>query len=192
MSFFNKQDLVQKFAQGGFVRGEQHFSTLLESQSTSTTYDIFLSHSFLNATQVYILKKEIENFGFSVYVDWIEDKQLSRNNVNKNTARILRERMKQCNCLLYAYTFESVTSKWMPWELGFFDGIKERVAILPIEERETGSNTFKGQEYLGIYPYITKQKDKQEINSLWVNEGSPDVYVNFESWLNGKKPYKRS
>ena len=190
MALFNKNDLIQKFAEGGIVRGDKHFSTLLEGQDKVKHYDIFLSHSYLNATQIYLLKREIEKFGFSVYVDWIEDKQPSRENINKDTARALRERMKHCESLLYAHTFESKSSKWMPWELGFFDGFKERVAILPIEDRGTGTNNYKGQEYLGIYPYITKQGNSQGVETLWVNDGSPDVYINFSQWLSGTKPYK--
>lgn len=41
----------------------------------------------------------------------------------------------------------------MPWELGYFDGYKPGfVAILPLVQ-SSGSD-FKGQEYLGFYPYI--------------------------------------
>jgi hypothetical protein len=42
----------------------------------------------------------------------------------------------------------------MPWELGFFDGFKGRVAIVPLNENQFDINEFKGQEYLGIYPYL--------------------------------------
>ncbi|MCV5191920.1 hypothetical protein OFC03_31740, partial [Escherichia coli] len=38
-------------------------------------YDIFLSHSFLDARKILGLKNYIEGLGYSVYVDWIEDKQ---------------------------------------------------------------------------------------------------------------------
>jgi hypothetical protein len=64
------------------------------------TYDIFLSHSLKDGEIIYGLKGELEKRELSVYVDWIEDPQLSRDNVNKETARTLRERMKLCRALL--------------------------------------------------------------------------------------------
>lgn len=189
MALFNRRDLTQKMAMGGFVKAIEDYVPLLESQNKTKQYDIFLSHSYLNAKEVFELKKVIEGFGLSVYVDWIEDKKLSRANVTKATAKILRERMKNCRCLVYAYTLQSTVSKWMPWELGFFDGYRGRVAILPIEEKSTGTNTFKGQEYLGLYPYITKETDVSNTLRMWVNDGDPShYYVLFHSWLAGEDP----
>lgn len=80
-------------------------SILLENRNyfleSGDSYDIFLSHSYLDKVQVLSLVKLFNKHHFSVYVDWIEDKQLSRNNVNVQTADLLRERMKQSKCLSY-------------------------------------------------------------------------------------------
>jgi len=191
MALFNKRDLIQKFAEGGIVKGFSDYKILIEAQDRTKKYDIFLSHSYLMVDQIYILKEQIEIYGFSVYVDWIDDNVLSRDNVTKDTAKILQNRMKNCHSLIYAHSIESTTSKWMPWELGFFDGYNGKVAILPIEEQATGTNDYSGQEYLGIYPYITKENDESGKNQLYVNEGSPEIYIDYSSWLNGKKPLKR-
>ena len=40
----------------------------------------------------------------------------------------------------------------MPWELGYFDGIRGKVAVCPI----TYSSSFEGREYLGLYPIMEK------------------------------------
>lgn len=79
----------------------------------------------------------------------------------------------------------------MPWELGYFDGIKGVVATLPIAN--ASSDSFKRQEYLKLYPYvdIATVNGKPGVSKLWVNE-SPDVYIEFDSWLQGKLPYKRA
>ena len=157
--------------------------------ATSKTYDIFLSHSSSDAGLVAGLKLELEDLGFLVYVDWIEDPKLSRANVTKETALILQGRMKQCSALLYAFSENAASSKWMPWELGYFDGIKGTVAVLPISK--TSKSSFKGSEYLGIYYYIeiaTTQNTNQ--NALWVCETSTK-YVSYEKWLNGNQPYER-
>lgn len=92
MALFNRQDLIPKYAYGGLIKGFSDYEILLESQSTTKKYDIFLSHSYLNAIEISVLKKMIEGFGFSVYVDWIEDSNLSRDEVTKETARILQRR----------------------------------------------------------------------------------------------------
>lgn len=116
------------------------------------SYDIFLSHSYLDKVQVLALVKLFNAHHFSVYVDWIEDKQLDRENVNAQTADLLRKRMKQSKCLSYLTTKNITKSKWCPWELGYFDGLKQsKCCILPVMEYR---GKFNGQEYLGLYPYL--------------------------------------
>ena len=61
-----------------------------------TSFDIFLSHSDLNADGVLALKAEIESMGFRVYVDWVVDSHTDREGVTKETADLIRERMGQC------------------------------------------------------------------------------------------------
>jgi len=128
-------------------------------------FDIFLSHSYRDKEIIPYLKKELEDMGYSVYVDWITDKLLSREQVTKETAKVLQKRMKQSKFLFFATSENSPNSKWMPWELGYFDGIKnKRVAILPISKEENDfSENFKGQEYLGLYCWVVK--DKKEYSS---------------------------
>ena len=86
-------------------------------------YDIFLSHSFQDAETVYALYKYLKSFGWSVYVDWIEDSHLDRQNVTKSTSNLLKLQMARSRTLIYASSKASKDSKWMPWELGFFEDI---------------------------------------------------------------------
>lgn len=90
------------------------------------TFDIFLSHSIRDAelvTGVVLLLKER---GFSVYVDWNTDPQLDRSAVSRETAAVLRKRMRQCKALLFVATENASSSKWMPWELGYFVLTKDK------------------------------------------------------------------
>ena len=175
-------------------------------------YDIFLSHSYADREIIPHLKQVLEDMNYRVYVDWIDDKLLSRDNITKETAKILQLRMNQSKSLFYATSDNSKKSKWMPWELGYFDGIKnKRVAILPIEDDNNNFNeNFKGQEYLGLYYYISIDKLSRDfqhkmmmmeknalqemiakfdtIDKLFVNENS-SKFVVFEEWLNGENPY---
>lgn len=153
------------------------------------TYDIFLSHSSSDAGLVAGLKLELEDLGFSVYVDWLEDPKLSRANVTKETAMVLKARMNQCKALLYAFSENATNSKWMPWELGYFDGIKGTAAVLPISR--TNKSSFQGSEYLGIYYYIQIDTvSGTNKTALWVYE-TATKYVIFDSWINGNQPIQR-
>lgn len=163
------------------------------SVNQNDKFDIFLSHSYSDKDIIPQLKKQLESFGYSVYVDWINDRFLSREQVNKATAEVLQKRMKQSKCLLFATSENSSDSKWMPWELGYFDGIKNKmVAILPLKKEFNGfQNDFKGQEYLGLYYYIDKSQTEAGNEKLFVWEDRQS-YIVFNSWLNGEQPYKRS
>lgn len=134
--------------------------TLIEAElrksaatSHSTHFDVFLSHSHLDAQLILGVKMLLEAEGLKVYVDWMEDPQLDRSHVTVETAEVLRIRMRHSASLIFATSKSSSQSKWMPWELGYFDGFKpDYVAILPLVQ--TSSEDFKGQEYLELYPYI--------------------------------------
>ena len=89
-------------------------------------------------------------------MDWIDDQALERNCVTADTAEVLRHRMRQCDSLLYLATENAPKSKWMPWELGYFDGYKNGgVSVLPVMDES--DSPFEGQEYLGLYPVVTKE-----------------------------------
>ncbi len=76
----------------------------------------------------------------------------------------------------------------MPWELGFKDGENNRSAILPVQS--TRPDSYSGQEYLGIYPYVTQQRSDKKEEKLWVHR-SAKCYIVLDAWLDGKEPYER-
>lgn len=205
MALFTEESLrtrVQnQLSKGGYGTFNESFETkarnILASwvneqktfSSATKTYDIFLSHSSNDVGLVAGLKLKLEDLNYSVYVDWIEDPKLSRENVTRDTALVLQARMKQCKSLIYAFSENATNSKWMPWELGYFDGIKGTAAVLPISK--SSKNSFQGSEYLGIYYYI--QVDKlmgTDNNALWVHENS-SKYILFNYWLTGRQPTQR-
>jgi hypothetical protein len=150
----------------------------------TTKFDIFLSHSFLDKAEVQGLYQELTDFGYSVYVDWIVDPHLDRANVTKKSATLVRERMKNSKTLLLAISTNATMSKWIPWELGYVDGNTNRCAIIPVSKESTPPKSFKGTEYLILYPFIKKlpMKDTNE-DKLWVIE-SEFSYSQFDSWFN--------
>jgi hypothetical protein len=131
-------------------------------------------------------KQILEDLGHTVYVDWIGDPELDRNNVNRETAAVLRNRMKSCGSLVYLHSENSPSSKWMPWEMGFFDGHNGNVAILPIVPDNTG-DSFKGQEYLSLYPYVDVAAiEGQTGRAAWVNKSARE-YIAFSRWKHGQR-----
>jgi hypothetical protein len=97
--------------------------------------------------------------------------------------------MNQCKALLYAFSENASNSKWMPWELGYFDGIKGTVAVLPIAR--TAKYSFQGSEYLGLYYYIQIDEiSGTNKTALWVYEKS-DKYVLYDVWVTGTQPIQR-
>lgn len=150
-----------------------------ESVSRQREFDIFLCHSKLDEKEIFGLRVALTKLGFSVYVDWIDDKQLDRTKVDKKTAETLRIRMGQSRSLLYATSDNAETSVWMPWELGYFDALKEKVAIVPVAHTSS-TDEFQGREYCELYPYIVLTNSK----TLYVHR-SIGTYINFASWLSG-------
>lgn len=149
----------------------------------TTKFDIFLSHSFLDKAEIQGLYQELTDFGYSVYVDWIVDPHLDRTNVTKESATLVRQRMKNSKSLLLAVSTNATMSKWIPWELGYVDGNTNKCAIIPVSKESIPPKSFKGAEYLILYPFIKKLPLKgTNLDKLWVIENEYS-YSQFESWF---------
>lgn len=59
--------------------------------------------------------------------------------------------MEQSDMVVYMHSNHSRASRWMPWELGYYDGRNGNVAVLPILP-DNGSLSFNNKEYLQLYP----------------------------------------
>lgn len=160
---------------------------LNESKKTHISFDIFLSHSFLDKDVVEGLYIELTLQGYSVYVDWIIDPHLDRENVTKTTAALIRNRLKSSKTLLLAISVNASISKWMPWELGYVDGNTNKCAIIPVSNSDNAPNSYVGYEYLKLYPFIKKMPTRGLGDKLFVIEEAKK-YIIFSDWLQGKAP----
>lgn len=152
--------------------------------SEQTQYDLFISHSFKDKELVKGLYSLFEEAGYKVYVDWIEDPNLDRNSVNEKTAKIIKNRMMSCKALAYVSTVNTPSSKWCPWELGFGDGKLGKVCVLPVMK-----GTYKGQEYLGLYPYLEYSKTTSgKMGFFLYDQNDKKKYIWLKGWLNGEQP----
>ena len=151
--------------------------------AASDTFDVFLSHSSAEPEEILLgIKALLEDIGLRVYVDKYSDPQISPDNVTTETAQILRSRMRQSHSLLYAYSKHSTKSRWMPWELGYFDGHKGRVGIIPVTRAQ--EEVFKGEEYLSLYPYVDRVGTQGGGDKLWINRTSTE-YAGLYEWTKG-------
>lgn len=155
------------------------------------SFDIFLSHSYLDKVAVTGLYTELTRYGFNVYVDWIIDPDLDREHVTKESAKIIRNRLLASKSLLLAVSTQTILSKWIPWELGFIDGNTSKCAIIPVSDSNDSPNAYNGFEYLSLYPFVVKAFNTNGTENLWIVE-SPSQYICIEEWLHGSIPYKRT
>lgn len=188
MAFYTKNEARQASQRTVYKSYPRKTSTQILGESfqkalDTDTYDVFLSHSINDAEIILGVKTLLEDHGLAVYVDWYVDPQLSRDKVNTETAYILRKRMGQSKSLIYVATDNASGSKWMPWELGYFDGLRNgRVAILPLVD--SPGSSFKGQEYLGLYPIVEKGSYDNGIEDVFV-EDRPSRWMTLKNFSKG-------
>ncbi|WP_169433094.1 TIR domain-containing protein [Maridesulfovibrio zosterae] len=139
------------------MRSKPIYESLHASTQSYRSFDFFISHNYNDRQYIRSLHGYLVNKGYSVYVDWIVDIHLDRSSVTSTTADLLRKRMDESTQLIFATSTTSSSSKWMPWELGYFHGNKgnQLVKILPIVENQYSS--FVGQEFLGLYNLARKE-----------------------------------
>lgn len=87
--------------------------------------------------------------------------------------------MSDCRCMFYGATEAAESSRWMPWEVGYFDAKKDKVAILPIKSAPDSSDTYVGQEYLSLYNYVVVTG-----TTLYIHKNAKQ-FVSFQRWLDG-------
>lgn len=160
---------------------------IFQKRQELEAYDVFISYSWNDRSFAYKVVKLLEACGYTVYIDY-NDLKLDRSKVDEDTAKRLIEKMKKCRGLLYLYSPSSSVSKWCPWEVGVFSGIKNfRCANLPIVDNST--DEYKNQEYLELYPYVEYEKVHGKDNyDFWICE-TDDKYVKLKQWVNGEPPY---
>lgn len=180
-----KNITIENDAKEKILRKNKTIALNKDENKQEEKYDVFLSHSSFDKTLILSLVDLFVSAGYAVYVDWIEDEELDRSNITVKTAQVLKKRMNNSRGLAYIATTNTINSKWCPWELGYFDGKKnKRCCILPIMEQ----GEYDGQEYLGLYPYL--RHDRLEGASdydFWVYDQEANRHITLRSWLDGKK-----
>lgn len=159
---FLTEDIVRRRARSrAQARGRTVDSALRnEARKDVAHYDVFLSQTIHDQEIVYgVYAILTEDLGLTVFCDWIENPETDRSNVTPENARYVRERMRRSDTLLFLDTPKADQSKWMCWELGWFDGAKSKVGILPVV-RNAG-DPYRGREFLGLYPVVEMEAGRE-------------------------------
>jgi hypothetical protein len=136
--------------------------------------DVFISHKAEDTAKAKQLQSLIKSWSFDCWID-ADDQELQRiraSNDPRRMAEHIRQSLRDCRVLLYAFSLNSGRSRWMPWELGFFDGRwgQLQIALYDLDERprskllQDEKNVQKSpddpmslQEYLKIYPLCDRR-----------------------------------
>lgn len=148
MSFLNESLLREKSKV--FKRKYESYKYLVESK-IKTQITVFLSHSHKDKELVEGFIELLAEQGIYVYVDW-NDSSMPRI-TNGETARRIKERIRELQLFFFLATENALNSKWCPWELGVADSLKswEDILIIPVADP---SGQFKGNEYLQVYKHL--------------------------------------
>ena len=118
---------------------------------------VFISHKHDDLEDLKGLLGFLEdNYGVKVYID-SNDSQMPPV-TSAETAYNIKERIKQCDKFILLATNGAIESKWCNWELGYGDAqkYKEHIALFPMKPKGMLDSSYKGSEYMSIYPSIVR------------------------------------
>jgi len=160
-------------------------------------YDVFLSHSLRSELEMETIYGDLVGEGLTVYVDQFEDPGMDPTLVDRDTAERLRVRLQHCRALVVAYTDRVRESRWVPWELGYADGHGLPAAVLPLLSLQdeiaaplAQLDICHRQEYMSLYPYVTKTLDASGRERLYANDGNAWTYLTLGEWLAGQTAFR--
>ena len=138
------------------------YYTFAEKKTT-----IFISHKHDDLEELKGIIGFLEKmFKVKVYID-SQDMSMPKM-TSGETARRIKERIKTCEKFILLATDGAIESKWCNWELGFGDAQKydsKSIALFPLKDKGTYDSSYKGNEYMEIYPHIVYRGGNDEYSS---------------------------
>ncbi|WP_316227118.1 toll/interleukin-1 receptor domain-containing protein [Bradyrhizobium sp. SZCCHNS3052] len=162
----------------------EQVSIVRKAQARSPQGSTFLSHSTKDADILPGVIAILERHGAVVYVDK-KDESLPPT-TSRETATILKNRIRQSRKFLLLTTMNSKDSRWMPWELGLADGYKTpaNTAIFPSVDT-AADHRWAEREYLGIYDRVVFGKFEGHPTPVFmVYNQEKNVATELSAWLN--------
>lgn len=120
------------------------------------TYDLFISHSYLDREIVSDIVRKMNDCGLNCYVDWTADSDfLKRALVSDFTKEVLKARMKSSRKLLYLSSSNSRSSSWVDFELKYYqEEVQNDIWMIILDGDD--AHDFKQIDYTKIESYFTK------------------------------------
>jgi hypothetical protein len=142
----------------------------------SAQASVFLSHSHQDRDLVQAGASLVANQTISVYVDWLDTDMPAI--TSPETAAKLRAKIRENRRFLLLATDKSLASRWVPWELGYADGVKPAdIAVMPVLDRLTDQPT----EYIHLYARV----EVYPTGSAFVYQPGANTPQSLMSWLRG-------
>ena len=175
---------------------EARLAIIDEYQQYSRKTTVFISHKHDELQEL----KEVlcfleEKYDVRVYID-SQDPTMPKK-TSEITASNLKNRIKKCDKFILLATNGAIESKWCNWELGYGDAqkFKDHIALFPIKPKGSLDSSYKGAEYLSLYPYICYEDGTNRYgNGLRIEEGyyvvipknEKNIFWKLSDWLSRK------
>ncbi|WP_049071855.1 hypothetical protein [Klebsiella michiganensis] len=108
-----------------------------DSIQNKKTFDVFISHSYLDSELVKMIKDELNRHNVTIYCDWTSDNDfLRRNLASEFTAVVLKKRIEQSRNFLFLQTTNSLShennyfSKWIEMEINHALSLSKSVCCI--------------------------------------------------------------
>lgn len=144
-SAYKKQQLNE--ARGEIVRPDPYWGRAKIS--------IFISHKHDDLEDLRGIIGFLESqYNVKCYID-SRDPSLPKT-TSGETAQRIKGRIDGCKKFILMATEGAIDSKWCNWELGYGDAkkFKDHIAIFPLKKKDSYESSYKGNEYMQIYPSI--------------------------------------
>ena len=182
MAFLTKSELISKasFETKSFYDKYTITEAINKRSKRSSQSDeitVFVSHKHDDAEEFQSVLRILSALGIKLYLDW-QDGEMPKETCGE-TAIKLKNKIRSCQKFLLVATENAIASKWCNWELGYGDAHKflKNIAIFPVFNND---RTWKGNEYLQIYPAIEYWQTSDQYIVKY-----PDGKIDYiEEWLN--------
>lgn len=182
MALFTRSEVIARANRDlRYDSAQQVIEESVASFRSYVQYDMFLSYCTKDLKIALGIRGIFADLGYQVYIDRVDDPSMNPSSVCAETAEQLRRRMRNSKSLMFVTSENYSSSRWMPWECGYFDGLRGKVAIVPVVTHSS-HNRFDGQEYLGLYPYCVKQTNRLYKEKLWIHLDQYH-YLEFDEWV---------
>lgn len=106
------------------------------------SYDYFISHSSKDSVSVQQLIEFENKAQKNVFCDWINDSDyLKRNLICEATLKVIEQRLKQSNALIYVDSDNSRASVWCIYELNYYFELNKPIYV--IKKEDIDNHTYK-------------------------------------------------